>query len=620
MHKASALDGIVTSPSGKRIEWGWFPALAFSAAAGLLLCSVANALSRATEEPSPLLLWAGILLIALPIFYRLTSRDASPGERFALVCLLGLALYGVKLTRDAPIFTFSDELIHAFNSNQVSEHNHLFHANPVLDISRYYPGLEGATSALRSLTGLSSFAAGAIVIGTARLTLMSAMFLLFWRVSDSHRVAGIGTAIFTGNFNFLLWSAQYSYESLALPLLMVILLIVVEVDLAPGAARGAWRLLAAIAIAAVVVTHHITSYATLVVLTALSAAAWLVRRRPNPWPLALLTAVLTAFWLFVVASATVGYLSPVLGKALTSTLHTVVGEAPARELFKGDTSTIGDTPTLARGIALLAVLLLVVALPFGLHKVWRSHRNNPIALVFAAAAIGFFAVLALRLAPDAWETGNRASSFLFVGLAFVVAYTGLELWRPRFFPWLGRASVAAGLGIVLVGGAITGWPWDSQLALPVRAQAKAGGTIHSPPLATARWARQNVRHGIFAALTADSRLLLDPGGKTVFSDYTADIVDILPDADLEPWAVPLLRRHGVRFVVADQREVGNDGIRGYYLSIRGSRRNALLPRSAVTKFGSVPGAERLYDNGSIIVYDISGTANEGGTGKSRAGR
>ena len=31
-------------------------------------------------------------------------------------------------------------------------------------------------------------------------------------------MAGLGVAIYTGNFNFLFWGAQFSYESLALPL------------------------------------------------------------------------------------------------------------------------------------------------------------------------------------------------------------------------------------------------------------------------------------------------------------------------------------------------------------------------------------------------------------------
>jgi hypothetical protein len=582
---------------------------AFTAGTGLLVCSIANAMARATEAPSPLIYWVGILLIALPIFFRLTSRDASPGERLALVCLLGLALYGVKLVRDAPLFSFSDEFIHAYNSNEISRHHHMFHANPVLEVSRYYPGLEGATSALRTLTGMSSFGAGAIVIAAARLTMMSALFLVFWRVGKSDRIAGLGAAIFTGNFNFLYWSAQFSYESLSLPLLMIVVLLVVELDLARPAARGAWRLLAAIVMAAIVVTHHITSYALVITLAGISLATALARgtkRRISPWPLALLALAMTVFWLFVVASSTVGYLSPVLDKALTSTLHTAAGEAPARQLFQGNDVVTGATPTPARVVSLLAVALLALGLPFGLRKVWKRYRDQPVAIVFAVAAVGFFAALALRLAPDAWETGNRASEFLFIGLAFVLACGGLELWRPLGRPWLGRALATAALAIVLAGGAITGWPWDSQLSLPVRAEAAGGGTIHSPPLGMAEWAQRHPGKGHFAALTSDSRLLLDPADRFVLTEYGAGVREIIPATELPPGAVALMRKQGARYVVADQRLIADDGIRGYYFSIEGSSRNELGPRASVTKFDGAPGTTRIFDGGPIVVFDLKG--------------
>jgi hypothetical protein len=584
-----------------------FAIIAFATGLGLLVCSIANALSRAGGAPPNLLYWAGIVLIALPILYRLTSEDASPRERLLLVCLLGLGLYGVKLVRDAPIFTFADEFLHGYNSNQVSHFHHLFHANPILETSRYYPGLESATSALRTLTGLDSYAAGAIIIGAARLTAMSAMFVLFWRVSRSDRIAGIGVAVFTGNFNFLFWSAQFSYQSLALPLLLLVLLAVVELELVPRGARAAWRGLAALVIAAIVFTHHITSYALVAILLAISIIAAMVRRvpkPPNPWPLAALALALTTAWLVFVASSTVEYLTPTITNAISSTFHTAEGEAPARGVFQGATSTVGPTPTLARAIALLAVVVLVVGLPFGLRTVWRRYRTQPFALLFGLGAIGFFAALGLRLAPAAWEAGNRASEFLFIGLAFVIACVGLERWRPRTAPWLGRLLATGALAVVLLGGAISGWPWDSQLTAPLKVKSQAGPTISSPPLAMAEWAKESGPDGNYGALTAEARLLLEPGDKSVYSDFIAHIAEVIPQRTLFPYQVALLRERHIRYIVVDLREVANDGIRGFYFSEPGSRRNAWLPLSIATKFEKIPGVTRLYDSGSIIVYGL----------------
>ncbi|HKT83539.1 MAG TPA: hypothetical protein VJQ84_06845, partial [Solirubrobacterales bacterium] len=316
---------------------GYVAPIALTAGIGLLVCSLANALARGGSDPT-LLYWAGILVISLPIFWRLTSREASTGERLALVCLLGLSLYVVKVVRDAPLFTFSDELVHAFNADQIANHHHLFRSNPILPVTPNYPGLEGATSALMGLTGMSSYWAGVIVVGAARLSLTIGLFLLFTRVSGSPRTAGLAAAIYTGNFNFLFWGAQFSYESLALPLFVVILMALAERDAEPREWARDWAVPLALGIVAVVVTHHLTSYAVAVFLALLAVVYWALRREwswPNPWRYAVLAAVLAIGWLVLVANSTFGYLGPVIGEAFEAIFNTASGEAPPRGLFQG---------------------------------------------------------------------------------------------------------------------------------------------------------------------------------------------------------------------------------------------------------------------------------------------
>lgn len=394
---------------------GHLAPLLLAAAVGLLLCAVANALSRATLTPAMPFFWVGILLIAVPIFYRLTSEAASARERLALVCALGLSLYLVKVFRDAPLFTFSDELIHAFNANQINDHHRLFRENPILTATPYYPGLEGAASALMKLTGVSAYGAGLVLIGAARLLLVASLFLLFERVSGSARTAGLGVAIYAGNFNFLYWGAQFSYESLALPLMLLVMMALAEREVAPKQALRAWGAPILLAMMAIVVTHHLTSYAVAGMLVALSLTYWYLRRSwspPNPWPFAIFGAVLAAFWLFVVASATVGYLSPVLSDAFAAIGKTIGGSDEPRGLFQGGGSSVAPTPLAARAVALGAVALLAAALPFGLLAVWRRQRRQPFALLFGLAAIAFFATLVLRLAPPPGRppTGPASSS------------------------------------------------------------------------------------------------------------------------------------------------------------------------------------------------------------------
>ena len=216
--------------------------------------------------------------------------------------------------------------------------------------------------------------------------------------------------------------------------------------------------------AAIVVTHHITAYMLAIVLAAIAVTLHYVIRRevrwPNPWPFAVLAAALAAVWLIFVATATAGYLTPVLQDAWTSLIHTISGQSGGRGLFQASSADSQDVaataPFVARVVTFSSVLLLLAALPFGLRQVWLRYRTQPFAPILCLAAVGFFATLGL-VSCRRHGAANRAAEFLFLGLAFVVAlaipvaYSWLEGRGPRSAPWFGRAVLAGGLGVVPLG-------------------------------------------------------------------------------------------------------------------------------------------------------------------------
>lgn len=582
------------------------PVIALCAAIGLFLCSLTNALSRAALEPPLLLYWLGVLIIALPIFFRLSSTKPSYRERLVLLLLLGLALYGVKVVRDSIFFTFSDEFVHAFNAEKIEQHNHLYYFNPSIPTTPYYPGLEGATSALMMLTGMSSFGAGIILIGAARLTFMAALFFLFARLSGSARGAGLGVAIYTGTSNFLFWGAQYSYESLSLPLMVVVLMAFVERDASPPGARSPWLLPILLGIAAIAITHHLTSYALVVIFVALAVLYRVMKvDRPNPWPIAVAATVAAVGWLLIAAQSTVGYLFPVLEGAIEAIFDTALGESSPRGLFEKSGSaveTVASTPLAARAVALLAIAVLGVATLVGLRQVWRRERRQPLVLLFCAAAIGFFSVLMMRFAPAAWETGNRAAGFLFLGLAFVALYGAAELLRTGPNLLRRRLALSGALGLVLVGGAISGWPWDIQLARPLQATAH-GREIDAESLALAEWAGERLAGGRFAAPESDARLLLEPGGLVAYGGQGPDIEDIVDEPELAEWQLPLLKRHHLPYLVADRRLSSEDTLRGFYFEVTGQYGEALRPKGVVHKFARVP-VGRAWHSGRLSLFHL----------------
>lgn len=578
--------------------------IVLGAAVGLLLCAYTNALSREGGDPTQLLYWTGVLLIVVPITARISREDVSLRERFLLVALFGLSLYAIKVIRDPFLFTFPDEPIHAYNADQTRLHHGLFNGNPILPVTSGYPGLASATSALMSLTGLSSFVAGVVLIGLARLLLVLALFVLFTRVSGSHRLSGLAVVVYAGSSNFLYWGVQYSYESLSLPLLVAVLAAFAEREAAGPKLARAWVVPIVLGILAVVVTHHLTSYALVIVLVLLAVIYRLVRSpKPNPWPFAVFAAVLAVGWMVAAAGNTVDYLSPVFSGAVTSIWDTLFGESEARGLFQSASAeVVHETPWVARLITLAAVGLLFLGFLAGFREAWGRRGKSPFVVLFCFGGAAFFATLGLRFAPEAWETGNRAGMYLFIGLAFVVAYAVLRLIREGPQLWLRRAAIFACIGVVVMGGAIAGWPWDSQLAQPTRITAEET-EIESEPIALAHWIGERMPDGKFAAADADARMILAPGGAEAKTGDALAIKTILPETALSNWELPSLRSYGLGYIVADRRKVATDPGRGSFFYVPGSEEDALLPLAAMHKFGEVP-LGRTYDSGNIVVFDL----------------
>src|SRR5258708_38502713 len=103
---------------------------------------------------------------------------------------MGSAIYLYR-DLDYPLsFAYNEEFIHWREAQDLAASGHLFRANPLLPIGPFYPGLEILTNALSSLTGLSIFVSGMIVLGVAAVLLGVAPSLCFEYLSNSAPVGG----------------------------------------------------------------------------------------------------------------------------------------------------------------------------------------------------------------------------------------------------------------------------------------------------------------------------------------------------------------------------------------------------------------------------------------------
>jgi hypothetical protein len=624
-----------------RYTLGASPLLALVAAGGLCLIAAANNAARLQEAGSEATFWVGLLLIYLPIAWRLLGRSARPAERLALVVVLGMALYGVKIVHSPAGFTLHDELASWRGVWDLLQSGHLFSDNPLVRGYRVFPGMTAVTGALTDLSGLSAFVSALVLIGVARAVLMVALFLILERAARSARVAGIAIVVYACNPSILYFDSQFGYESLALAVAGGYMLLVMR-----GARLGPRRqrareasLLGGLAIltGGLVVTHHLTTYAMVAFLALWTAmitvvegrsplrqmlapasgarprrlAADLVRLRVGPaLACALLGAAALLWFVLVAGGATQDELGSVFTEAISAVFHLVFGGSGTKTLFKAGTGQVD--PLLVRVLGLASVGILALVIPLGVWRIWKDQRRNPLALSLAMVALLYPFTLIPRLTQAGSEISQRASEFVFAGIGFVAAILFVHLTRSMG-PTRARLSAIAvtGLaGLVFVGGVILG---ESRVTRqPGRFEVGAESRSISPQgAAAARFASEH--------LPRNSRILVDGPNGLLLGSYGGLEPVIGSIRDIPVPNVFLSREFGfndhvvishdaIDYVVVDRRLAHSLPVDGYYYDREeplANEREHPISAAALRKFNDIPGVDRIYDNGPIVIYDTT---------------
>lgn len=602
--------------------WGWLPLLSLIGAVGLLLIALGFTgarLGTGWRLPPDPLFWVGLVLLFAPIAARLLATGTSRHERIGLVVLFGMALYLVKMLRYPDTFTLHDEFLHWRTADDIIRSGTLFGENPLLPVSALYPGLEIVTSGLASATGLSVFVAGTLVLAAGRLVLALALFLFYEQVGRSARLAGIAALLYLINPKLIFFDAQFSYESLALPLTALLFFLLARRARAGEHERLGLTLGALLALGALVVTHHLTSFAATGFLLLWAAIAALsgrrARSRPSgPGGVALLSTVLCASWLVLVATLVVGYLAPNIEGSVRELLRLIGGETTSRQLFLDPTGRVA--PLWERVNALASTLLLLVGLPFGLYRIWRRYRPNPLALALALAALAYPASLAFRFTQAGGEASDRAAGALFFAIAFVLAAAVARLRWPRTGSWF-RHSILTSLATALFLGEVIVGTGPSWMRLPgpylVSSDARS---IEPRGIAAARWTLDTLGPGNRIGADRINRLLLGTYGEQYVVAHVSDGIDISPLFFSLGYGLvqqDIVQQTGIRYLVVDRRL--SDGLPGLGIYIEApeseaNRHTQPLDPAALAKFDRLLGISRLYDNGDIVIYQIGAQTRE----------
>jgi hypothetical protein len=614
------------SRAGRRYRLGSAPLLALVVAGGLALLGAGNTAARLGEAGGEALFWAGLLTIYLPLALRLFGRSATREERLALVLLLGIGLYLVKVLHSPGGFALHDEFASWRGVWDLERSGHLFTANPLIGNFSVYPGMTAATAALSQISGLSVFASALALIGVARVTMIVALFLILERASGSSRVAGIAIVVYACNPSILYFDSQFGYESLALALAPALLLVAMRgtgFDRRPRLPPRAGSLAAiALLAAALVVTHHLTAYAMVAFLALWSGMIVLVERRPPLAQLrrlragpalacAVLGAMAAGWFAFVSGGATQDELGGVFASAASSAVDLVFGGSGAKTLFKAGNGEVD--PLLVRLLGLASVGILVVVIPLGVWRVWRSERQRPLSLALAAVALLYPVTLVPRLTQAGSEISQRASEFVFVGVGFVAALLFVRLTaaggRVRSGAYALLATLLAGL--VFVGGVILGESPVTRQPGPFEVGAESR-SIGPQGLAAARFAA--------AYLPRDSRVLVDAPNGLLLGSYghldpvlgsirEIPVTRVFFNRRFDAAVRTVIVRDAIDYVVVDRRLSTALPVDGHYYE-RGEpgafERTEPVSRAALAKFEHVTGIGKVFDNGPIAIYDTSG--------------
>ncbi len=564
----------------------------------------------------------GLIVIFAPAVVRIVSRATPTVERVVVAVALGMMLQFSRLVLNPTGFAFHDELIHAETLRQITETNHLFTSNPLLPVSAYYPGLEVVTNAIERLTGLASFPSAAITLMLARVVIVLALICVIRLVTGSYRAGAVGVVIYLANPQLLFFNSQYSYQTLALPLAIA------GVYFFAARRRGS-RLSLILPIAttvAVVFTHHLTG-----ALLIAAFAVWLfivavrghrVAKLATPGServrrhtagdlrgLVLMTltgALALGVTIIIPGNPILSYLGSIGSSSGTQLLDLAGGSKP-KALFS-DSAGTGPAPW-EQALLIAAVLIAVASLLIVLGYLRTNIRaGKPLAVLLGLVAVLYPVIPGGHLTSATAEVGDRAAGFVFLGLAVVIG----TWWWKRARNVRSQGIFVIGCIVLFIGNIVLGaGPTAGQLPGPYQISADAR-SVDAANLAAAEWENANLpRDSVTYGDRTSGMLAASVGGQQtvlhVSTNIDASRLLLAPTVTADDLSI--IDQTKLSYLIVDERLSTGLPHQQFYIE-SGEYGNGpkakVVSSAALHKFENIAGVDRLYDNGSLVIYNLEG--------------
>ena len=621
-------------------ELGLFPIIAFIGAVCLLIVALGFNGARRDWFHHETILWVGMITFYALVAWRLVSPLPSRRERVALVLYGGVGLYLIKVLHSPIYFTFYDELLHYRTAAHIIESGRQFLEHSLLPVSPLYPGLENVAVAFVNLTNLDLYAAGILTILVARVVFVLLIYLLYEKTSQSPRLAGIAALIYAANPHFIFFDAQYSYESLALVFVVMVLFGVQyrfhhQEDKPLGAT---WLII--FGIAATLVTHHVTSYFLLLALILWSIVA-MIFRYPNHSRTTLLgatalAAVAILSWMMYVAIITIDYLVPILSGAVFDLFKVLLREESGRQLFSDEGEH--TLRSWERLIVLGTAVTILLGIMIGALFTWWEQRNRPTYIFLGILGLLYPFTQLLRFSERGPEIASRIGPFMFIGIAFVIGVAVTRLYDPLRQPWpvpvpppfvpssLWRVGervigsvvwrfdavkqvVLTGFIVIMFwGNFLVSFPRWALMPSPYMASADTR-SVESQSIETAWWMRTYIGpEQRIAADRINGLLMVAYAGQyqVTGSWLGINVPGVFLDAPFTAVEYGVLCQGDIEYLVIDHRFTRYLPMLGFYYEAqeRATPYRQPLEAAALDKFRTRPEFDLIYNNGELLIYQV----------------
>lgn len=606
----------------------WSCGLAINAGVALVFAALAANASRLGYDDWALGAFAlSVAQMFLPVAARLMLPQVSRLERIIDLAIVALGLFALRVIREPIYFIGHDEYLHWVTAQHILESARLFTPSVLFPVGPSFPGLEIVTTAIASLAGVSVFAASIAVLGAARAVFVGALFLVYERVTGSSRVAALGSIFYMGASTFVFFDTYFSYESLALALLVLALLLDQKIAAVRGRTPVSLLALFAIIVFALSMTHHLTAYALAGIMSAvLALEAFRVgplRVRASLLIIAACSIVGPLAWSKVMGDPVSGYLGPTFEIALNEAIGLFHTDPASRKLF---TSQDGVVLALWQRLTLVgSVALIAAGLSLGFFRslswakariaeqfppvwsdllVWRNSR----LVLFVLLTLLYPLSIVFRLTRSGWEIGNRLGPFVFFGVGVVIAICVVTLLQGESRRGLRATAIALLATVVLVGGIIAAeGPF---LVVPSRYYVSAdAASIEPMSVASALWTKEWLGPGRHFIADRVNLLLLSGFGEQLVSTtlaHTEDAGVVIISDKFGPNESAITNTLGLDYLLVDLRLSTGRPVLGVYFD--GGSADQMLTKppqpASMLKFNSIPGVSRIFDNGYSVIFDV----------------